>query len=435
MTTKTDPSNEPFQRALFITAIYTILGGAWILGSDHLATLIAGEAAELAAVQRIKGLLYVALTAGLLFGLIHHALRALRHSEREAQRGAAARHELGAYLNAIIRATPVAIFDLDASARVHSIWNPAAQALFGYAAEEVLGKSPELISQEQWDLIESTRRAVLSGEAVAMLEAELSRKDGSSFPAAVAAAVLDTGEPIVVVTVSDLSELKRTLRRLQDSLEEREVLLREIHHRVKNNLQIVSSLLVLERRDLDESAAVGKGAAVGGGAAVGKGAADYDRLGRALSRVRTIARIHEQLYRDDDLGHVDLAEYLRGLADEIVVGHRSEQPLRFEKRFDAVEVHIDDAIPVGLILHELLVDACERTAHTGEPPFIDVALIRNDGYTELRVSDNGSPTSEEAGLFLVSALTDQIGGTIETKYDDGRIVSLRAVLTSPSQKK
>ncbi len=416
--------NEPLRRALFVTTIYAILGSAWILGSDHLAALIAGEAAEFATFQRIKGLVYVVLTAGLLFGLTLHALRALRRSEREARQGAKASRELGAYLNAIIRATPVAVFDLDAKARVHSIWNPAAQALFGYRDDEVFGESPQLISKAQWGLIESARHALIAGEAVPMLEAELLRKDGSSFPAAIAAAVIDTGEPIVVVTVSDLSEHQRTLHRLEDSLEEREVLLREIHHRVKNNLQIVSSLLVLERRDL------------------GEGAADHRGLGRALSRVRTIARIHEQLYQGADLAHVDLAEYLRGLADEIVAAHRTEQPLRFESHFDAIQVQIDDAIPIGLIFHELLADACERTSRAHEQPFIDVALTGSDEYAELRVSDNAARTGdadeqphENLGMFLVSALTEQIGGTIETTNDGGRSVSVRAVLTSPLQTK
>jgi len=422
--TRKDASHEPLRRALFITTIYTILGSAWILGSDHLATLVAGEAAELAAFQRIKGLLYVILTAGVLFGLIHHALRSLRRSERDAQRGAEASRELGAYLDTIIRATPVAVFDLDDRARVNSIWNPAAEALFGYGPEEVFGQSPALISHEQWSLIESARRSVLSGEAVPMLEAELTRRDGSRFPAAISAAVLDTGDPIVVVTVSDLSELKRAMHRLEDSLEEREVLLREIHHRVKNNLQIVSSLLVLERRDLGEDSG------------------DYGGIGRALSRVRTIARIHELLYHGDDLARVDLAEYLRGLADEVVAAHRSEQTLRLETRLETIQVQIDDAIPIGLILHELLIRACAHTARTAQAPVITVELICTGDLIELRVSDTGPPASDDdsaadadLGVHLVPALTDQIGGSIETTNGDGRTVSLRVVLTSPAQTK
>ena len=252
MTHDSESHRRPFRRALLITLLYLIVGVAWILGSDHLASLVAGEMAELALFQRVKGLAYIALTGIALYLLIRHAVGELQRNERRIQMGLRARDHLARYLNAIIEAAPVAVFDLTPRLTIHSLWNPAAERIFGFSRDEVVGTAPRLIDDHAMTRVEERRQSVERGEPVQAIEIGLLRKDGSRFPALVAAAPLEGIDPsVTVVIASDVSELKETVTKMRRVLDEREVLIREIHHRVKNNLQIISSLLVMELNRAD----------------------------------------------------------------------------------------------------------------------------------------------------------------------------------------
>lgn len=148
-----------------------------------------------------------------------------------------------------------------------------------------------------------------------------------------------------MVIASDVSELKETVTRMRRVLDEREVLIREIHHRVKNNLQIVSSLLVMERNRTETEPQERRG------------------MDRALSRIRTIARIHQQLYDGRDFAHVDLSHYLRELSEDIAIAHDPGRELRLDVSDDGVGY--DDRSKriggLGLSLVEALVSQMDGT--------------------------------------------------------------------------
>lgn len=414
---------EPLARALFISGIYLALGLSWILASDHVAFLIAGEASRLMAFQRIKGIGYVVVTAIGLFFLIHDALRSLRRTERGASESRRERDELGAYLQAIIEAAPVAIFDLDRDARVVSIWNLSAESMFGYRRCDALGVRLPLTNDQEWEAIREARDRVTAGEAVPLLEMDLARKDGSSFPAVVSAAPVpgSTGLRTVVI-VSDATPIRSTMDRLHAAVLEREVLLREIHHRVKNNLQIISSLLVLERRDEGEPRG---------------DSAEASAFARTLARVRTIARVHEQLYYGDNLSRIDLGIYLRGLISDAMASYDPQHRLDVRPELAEVLVDVDRAVPIGLILHELLARTC-RDAHRNNDAPVLVRVRRHEDGVRIEVGCDGvhdatahethatenngaADSSEEIGMTLVRALARQLDGEVRLCGGDGTL--------------
>ena len=123
------------------------------------------------------------------------------------------------------------------------------------------------------------------------------RSDGSEFPVEISLSPIETEDgPLVSASIRDISERKLAETKLRSSLKEKEVLLKEVHHRVKNNLQIVSSLLNLQMEKLSDTKAI-------------------ELFKESRSRVRSIALFHEKLYQSRDLGRVEIAEYLDGLAN------------------------------------------------------------------------------------------------------------------------
>ncbi len=188
---------------------------------------------------------------------------------------------------------------------------------------------------------------------------------------------------------------------LRAALREKEFLLREIHHRIKNNIQIIASLLRLEA-----------------------GKSDDDRLKAALlvcqSRIRSIALIHEKLYQSTDLSSVDLGDYARTLALELFrLYGADERGVRLDVRTEGVRMLTKKAVSCGLILSELVVNAFKHAFPSGRPGMIAIEVSsQGQGRTSLVVSDDGIglPADFDArktgrlGMQIVSDLVKQIDG-------------------------
>lgn len=412
-------------RAVMITAVYAAIGTVWILVSDWVAETIFGEPSTFAAVQTVKGLVYVALTALGLFVLIRRAFQSLHRIEEKRRSETETKHRFGVYLETLIDATPLAVFDLEPDGRVKSIWNHGAERLFGVARAEAIGSSPDIWPGEVTSILPD----LFSGRSAATekpSQIEMRRRDGTVFPAEVSFGWITPGESgriraggetgknrsVLVAIVSDTTDQVESTNKLRAAIAEREVLLREIHHRVKNNLQIVASLISLERGRNGETPETGKG---------GDG---------TLSRIMTMARIHEQLYHSPDLRRIDLGPYLMDLCRAIQSAHDPKRrvALRFELSSHAVP--IDDAAPYGLITHELVTNALTHAFPERaeiKNPTIMVSLDRSAEITTLIVSDNGIGLTEERtaeasrslGFTLIDALSRQIGATVETTSGPG----------------
>ncbi len=330
-----------------------------------------------------------------------------------------------------IEAAPTGKLVIDASGTIVLV-NRRAEALFGYARAELLGKPLELLVPERYRVGHRSLRAAFvaspsersmgSGRELFGLCA-----DGTEVPIEIGLQPFEAGgRRLVLAYVIDirqrreaalererlldsLRELNVTLAanasRLEASLRERETMLAEIYHRVKNNLQIVSSLMRLQMRTLDEPSA--KIALM-----------DCD------SRVRTMALIHEQLYAANDLRRVELGGYLRRLTTQLVSAYEETSArVRLELEISPVELGVDRAIPCGLIVNELVTNALRHAFPGDRRGTISVSLKEiDDRNVQLIVADDGIGAGDlrpdgakgSLGLVLVDALVTQLGGRLES---------------------
>lgn len=188
-------------------------------------------------------------------------------------------------------------------------------------------------------------------------------------------------------------------------LDEKEVLLKEVHHRVKNNLQVISSLLSLQARKASEPAA-------------------QEALQSSQGRVRSIALLHERLYQSSDLANVDMTTYLAGLVSEVF--RAAGRPgVRRLVAVDGLELSMELAMPCGLIVNELVTNALKHAFPAGEGE-VRVELTRRDGRVRLSVVDDGRglpPASQgegtSLGMKLVRSLTDQLRGRLVVERGPG----------------
>ena len=307
-------------------------------------------------------------------------------------------------LAAIVASSEDAIVSLSLSGEIES-WNPGAERLYGYTAQEALGQPRTLtIPAHERDEIMTQVDRLVRGERIEDFEAIRQRKSGSLIDVSVRVSPI-RDEAGVVTGISgiarDITASKEADRRIKASLQEKEVLLKEVHHRVKNNLQVVSSLLNIEAGRMTHPEAI-------------------DAFRKSQSRVRSIAAFHEGVYQAKDLANVDMARYLgdllRGLRG--TYGAPSDG-VATQVRAEGVELSADLAIPCGLIANELITNAFKHAFPLGGGT-IDIALERRAGGLVLRVADDGVglPSDfdlaalDSLGLQLVQTLSQQIGGSL-----------------------
>jgi two-component sensor histidine kinase len=215
-----------------------------------------------------------------------------------------------------------------------------------------------------------------------------------------------------------LAERDTLLQTKDQLLDQKETLLREVHHRVKNNLQMMSSMVRVVSR---------------AGAADSRAA--FDDIAR---RIATVGRAYDHVHRQDDVSELDLAEYLRGICEQIVESVGRDD-IRLDTRLDNVRVDIDTALPVGLITGELVTNACKHAFASDRGGAIIVRLGASDGAVTLVVQDTGvglapDRIAKSTGLRITEALAGQIEGQIryENRPEGGASVRLTLRLRRPS---
>ena len=214
----------------------------------------------------------------------------------------------------------------------------------------------------------------------------------------------------VQAIAEDITDNKKAEETLRQSLHEKEVLLREIHHRVKNNLQIISSLLNLQSGCLDDEVAI-------------------NAIKESQNRIRSMALVHENLYRSESLARVNFREYMNSLTNFLMASFREKSSgIRLELNLDQVFLSVDQAIPSGLIVNELISNCMKHAFPEGKNGLVQVELKSlEDGRVSFLVRDDGiglTPCwkiseTETMGMKLVTALVKQLRGTIEVESSQG----------------
>ena|GEM_PF-1958788 len=305
-------------------------------------------------------------------------------------------------LAVIVEASRDAIYGLDAQGIVTS-WNGGAERLFGTTAEETLGtRIRRFVPEEGVDECQALLARLLSGEAVSEQETVRRRADGTRIEISISfSPVRDASGVVGIACIArDATDRKRADRQLRASLREKEVLLHEIHHRVKNNLQVISSLLGMQAKNAE-------------GRSIG------ELIRESQQRVRSIAIFHDKLYRSKNLGDIDIGDYLGELAKGVVRAHGVDGRVRIELLVDKTSFGVDRALPCGLIVNELVTNAVKH-AFPERKGAVEVSLRERDGRVTLRVSDDGiglpegvnPETSRGAGMQIVATLAQQLGGDL-----------------------
>ena len=232
-----------------------------------------------------------------------------------------------------------------------------------------------------------------------------------AFSAEVSVSVAPSStKQVAILSVRDLTERRRMEEALNRSLREKDTLLREVHHRVKNNLQIVSSLLSMQSDSMEEGSA-------------------RTALLETVFRVRSMSYVHQQLYGTDGLDIVDLGAYTKTLATSLQGSLDVTARLTFS--LAKVEVSIDRAMPCGLVLNELLTNALKHGRSADGSCDIDIGLsVDGSGGFSLTVKDRGpglpthAPHSSSLGMQLIRTLTRQIRGRLVVESDGGAKVTI-----------
>ncbi|HEX2955215.1 MAG TPA: PAS domain S-box protein [Chitinispirillaceae bacterium] len=296
--------------------------------------------------------------------------------------------------------------------------NPSAEKLFGVTAHELGKMKPwEMFPETQPDGTPSSEKAkhytleALAGKPQ-FFEWRLKRRDGITFDSEVALTrVYLKGKPQIMVTIIDVTERKRALEQLKSSLREKEILLQEIYHRTKNNMGVISSFLELQAASAENSV--------------------VDHLVEdTTSRIRTMALAHEMLYKSKSLTRINMQDYITELAKLLMIGSRiSPDRVRLRYDIDEVQMLIDIAIPLGLIINELLTN-CFKHAFPGERPgAVDIGLHRpENNCLELTLRDDGVGLPQGFDLTMATTLgiqlvfqiaRHQLHGTIAVGTDNG----------------
>lgn len=218
----------------------------------------------------------------------------------------------------------------------------------------------------------------------------------------------------VQVISRDITDLKETQIKLEQALDEKDLLMKEIHHRVKNNLMIISSLLNLQSSYIEDEDA-------------------RDVFRESQNRAKSMAMIHERLYQSTDLKNIDFGDYIQKLTTDLYRTMVSD-PERIKLYIDADDVKIDinTVVPLGLIVNELVTNSMKHAFSNNESGFIKVELHNKNDKIVLRVSDNGVGFPEDIdykntgslGLQLVNSLTNQIQGEIKLEKGPGTIFTI-----------
>ncbi|MCX9012701.1 MAG: PAS domain S-box protein [Candidatus Methanoperedens sp.] len=297
-------------------------------------------------------------------------------------------------------------------------WNTSAERIFGWTAEEAVGKkNAQLIVPG--DLVQDKDLFIYqakSGRSVSGIETVRVRKDGTRLEVSLAISpIRDANQNVIGFSsiTRDITERKRAEDQIKQSLKEKEVLLREIHHRVKNNMQIISSLLRLQSESITEEKYL-------------------DMFKDCQNRVISMSLVHEKLYYSKDFTKIDFNEYVNDMVDGLFESYGLGRVVLKTEIEDTLDM--DSAIPCGLIVNELVTNSLKYAFPDGRKGEIRIALKKTGGEMGLTVGDNGIGFPEELdfrkteslGLQLVNLLVNnQLEGHINLDRSKGTEFQIR----------
>ncbi len=321
-------------------------------------------------------------------------------------------------LQKIVENSGDVIYLMDLETRKYNYMSPSVEKMLGYSAEEVKKGGPDFIFDKTHpEDLKSIKKKFkelgaddLESQINLNTEFRVERSDGEYVWVNNKRSLIhdSDGKPIAVVgNVRDISERKEHENEIDQSLKEKQILLQEIHHRVKNNLAIISSLLELQKDGVDEDV--------------------QEIFKETQSRIQSIALVHEKLYQSDTLAEISLSDYMSELTDVIAQAYGSNnRKITLDKDLDELRMNITDAVPLGLMFNELVNNAYKHAFKGKDDGTLKIRLKKNGESCLLSVADNGNGLPEgfkieeqqSLGMTLITALTSQLDADVNISSDD-----------------
>jgi len=334
-------------------------------------------------------------------------VRKLSKKVEELDRERLRLQESEAKYRAYVDNSPLAIFMTDPDGGILEA-NPAAVALTGRPAGELPGRNlADLVLPDSRPQC-AAGLAELRATGRTRFEASCAKPDAGEASIVLEAAAVG-GKAIVFCT--DLTQMKRAEAELARNAAEKEAMRREIHHRVKNNLQVICSLLRIQSLHIEDPAL-------------------RDVFSESESRIHAMALVHNELYAYDELAGISMQEFAESLALRLASVHQSQVRITVDAR--DVTVSIAGSIPCGLLLNELLLNCLKHAFAPGDTGEVRVAMRREGAHVTLQVTDNGRglppdfdpAAAETLGLTLINTLVRQLKGTLRFEGNDGTVATV-----------
>lgn len=318
------------------------------------------------------------------------------------------------YLRTVIDTDPNFVFAKDWEGRF-TLVNKSVANTYGTTADGLIGKTDadfNMNPEEVEHFLKDDRDVISSGKSKFVPEEKVTNSNTgeSRWYQTIKVPLKAADGSVQVLGVSaDITARKLAEEITRKSLQEKELLLKKIHHRVKNNLQIIVSLLKLQSRYV-------------------KDAKDLSIFNSSRSRVETMSLIHEKLYKSKDISDIDLGGYLKDLVTHILKAYYvNPDEIQFKLKSEDIKLSIDTAIPCGLIINELINNTLKYAFPQGHKGKIEINIMKQDEDILLEIADNGIGipasfdinSSDSLGLQLVDTLIRQISGTVRTDTSNG----------------
>jgi PAS domain S-box-containing protein len=287
--------------------------------------------------------------------------------------------------------------------------NKAACEMLGMRESEIIALGRDGLVFNDHKLQEALKRREETGNFSG--ELTFLHKSGEKIPVELTTSVYTTpqGESRTSMVIRDITNRKIQEQKLQDSLSEKETLLMEIHHRVKNNLAVVSGLMQLQAFSSSDEVL-------------------REKLNDSVNRIKTMASIHELLYKSNSFSRLDTDDIIQKLISEIIHGFGSETTLSTKFKLQSIELNINQAIPLSLIINEVVTNILKHAFTGRDQGMLAVFISESNQKIQLRITDNGKGLpkgfpndvkTDSLGLQLIDTLSSQLEADYEYETEKG----------------